>query len=117
MEGIYVCQYCGNLYGTEEEALDCEEEAKKIKPLFKMGDTVCDDEDYNYKVIKKPKIWKRTKKKWFFNFYYRCIFLGEADVILGSIPTRHCFVYNLVGVDPENEGEKNVLREDELKVE
>ena len=112
MEVIYVCQYCGNLFKAKRDALDCEGKAVKIKPKFKIGEVVCDEDNYKYRVTKRRR-WKRN----LLNLYSRCIFGGETELIVGEIPAAHCFEYILVGIDAENKDRKIALKENELHIE
>jgi len=46
----YQCEYCGEIYETEKEALECEQEAKKKKPKFRINQIVM-YEGYKCKII------------------------------------------------------------------
>lgn len=48
----YVCKYCGTIHKTKGKALKCEKKAERMKPEFKEGDIVSDENDHKYEVLR-----------------------------------------------------------------
>lgn len=94
----YVCEYCGTIHSTKEEALGCEKEAEEIKPKFKAGDTAVDQNNYKYKVL-----WV---ERWRMDFdkVLEKIMAEEFEDL--NIPLyEHTFLCVLEALDPERKNE------------
>jgi len=94
----YVCEYCGTIHKTKEDALACEKEAKTIKPKFKVGDTVFDQDNYKYKVLRVER-WRMD-----FDKVLEKIVAEEFEDL--NIPLyEHTFLCVLDALDPERKKE------------
>ncbi len=95
----YVCKYCGIIYKTKGDALECEKAAERMKSRFKKGDIVSDEDGYKYEVL-----WV---ERWQINFDE--VLKEMMDVGYNgdlNIPLYlHTFLCVLDALDPEQKNE------------
>ena len=90
----FVCKYCGTIHKTKSGALKCEKAAERMRPKFKKGDIVSDENDYKYKVL-----WV---ERWQVDFdkAFKEMMFESYDAL--NIPIYdHTFLCVLEALDPE----------------
>lgn len=93
----YVCKYCGTIYKTKNDALKCEKAAERMKPKFKKGDIVSDENGYKYKVLRVER-WQVDFDKALKKILY------NADI---DIPLEeHTFLCVLEALEPPYRNER-----------
>jgi len=94
----YVCKYCGTIHKTESDAFECEKAAKRMKPRFKKGDIVSDENGSKYKILRVER-WQMD-----FDKVLEKIMAGEYEDL--NIPLyEHTFLCVLEALDPEQKKE------------
>ncbi len=95
----YVCKYCGTIHKTKSNALKCEKAAERMKPRFKTGDIVSDENDSKYKVL-----WVERWQMDFDKVLEKMMDMGYNGDL--NIPLyRHTFLCVLEALDPEQKNE------------
>lgn len=90
----YVCKYCGTIHKTISDTLKCEKAAERMKPKFKKGDIVSDEDGCKYKVL-----WV---ERWQMDFDKALEKIMAEEYEDLNIPLyQHTFLCVLEALDPE----------------